>query len=102
MTTIAPTVYSEDMSLHDVSVPLSMAGVVACMEELYPGEVEASIGKDSHIILSQQSQVCLVPSPDKRRGRRSTYVTLNLHIVTHPCRKVVRLQGLVQWHHRET
>lgn len=98
----ALTVYGEDVSLDDILVPLCVAGVIAGVLQLDPGQVEAAVTEHPHVLFVKGGQVQVIPPPNNRRYRGSRYVALDFDVVAHPGRQVVGFEGLVQGHDRDT
>lgn len=88
----------ENVRLHDVLVPLCVAGVVASMDELDAREVEGAIAEHTHVVLVELAQVGAVATPHDGRRRCPRHVALDVYVVAHSRRQVVHLQSLVQGH----
>lgn len=76
------TVDGEHVGLDDVLVPLSVASVVARMLQLDPGQVEAAIAEDPHLVLVYGREVQLVPAPNDWGDGAARYVALDLNVVS--------------------
>ena len=94
-------VHGEHVRLHDVTVALRVARVVAGVLQLDAREVEGTVCEHVHLLVRlQRGQVGAEAAPHDRRRRRARHVALDLDVVADARRHVVHLQSFVQRHHR--
>ena len=94
------TVDVKSVRLDDIFVALSVAGVVAGVNEPDVVNVKSSIGEDFELVFGQLSQVQSVSTPNNRRCRWSRHVALDLDIVSNSGRNLIQFLGFVQWYNR--
>lgn len=92
----------QDVRLDDVLIALSVARVVARVDEAHAVDVERAVREHLELVLGELRQVEPVPAPDDRRRRRSRHVALDLDVVAHARRDLVHLERFVQRDHGHT
>ena len=95
------TVHVQDVRLDDIFVALSVARVIACVDQSDVVNVERAIGEHFELVLAKLRQVKAVAAPHDRRTRRSRHVALDLDVVADAGHQLVHFQRLVQRHHRD-